>query len=171
MSNSIVDAYYDRIKHNITEYVNNVSNNLLNGNTSITLIRVNANNLYFSHDGNDVLYDKNKIVLIKYPSGATRTSYTVNANTNVIASNAFSNNTYIQNVSLSGATNLSTITNTAFVGCTSLTAVYFPNATPPSFTGYMTFPNNVGLKLYVPTGSEATYQNSLYLRTYTIQGY
>lgn len=59
-----------------------------NGCSSLKTITVSANNQNFSSDGG-VLYNKNKTMLIRYPSANTRTSYTVPSSVTSISSNAF----------------------------------------------------------------------------------
>lgn len=150
----------------IPQHVNTVSNDFLNGNTSITRITVDPNNQYYTNDNNGVLFNKDSTTLVKYPTGRTNTSCEVPATIMTIASNAFSGNTRIQTIYFNE--NISVIANNAFEGCSVLRDLYFEGENVPYFTGFNTFLPNA--TLYVPSAQAQTqYSNNVYLRQYSIQ--
>lgn len=88
-----------------------------NGCSSLKTITVSANNQNFSSDGG-VLYNKNKTMLIRYPSANTRTSYTVPSSVTSISSNAFRDCRNLTDLTISNS--VQTIPYDAFTDCYSL---------------------------------------------------
>lgn len=78
---------------NIPKGITGLSTNMLKGCSSLKEINVDEENPNLSSD-DGVLFDKNKTVLIKYPSGKTETKYTIPDGVNQITSYAFERSWY-----------------------------------------------------------------------------
>ena len=92
---------------------------------NLTNITVNSNNSnYSSQDG--VLFDKSKTTLIQYPTGNTRTSYTIPNSVISIGRYAFHCCTSLTSISISDS--VTSIGDHAFWDCKSLTSVTIPNS-------------------------------------------
>ncbi|MBQ8292247.1 MAG: leucine-rich repeat domain-containing protein [Bacilli bacterium] len=89
---------------------------------TITEITVDENNQYFSSD-NGVLYNKQKTILIKYPTAKTDTSYVLEEGVSEIAYRAFYYSTNITLITIPSS--LTKIGNQAFYNNTSLTNVHY----------------------------------------------
>lgn len=77
--------------------VTGFSGRALDGCTSMTEINVDPENKEFmSIDG--VLYTKDKSYIVKYPVGRTDTEYTIDSNTKIINSYAFTGNEHLANI-------------------------------------------------------------------------
>ena len=91
--------------------------------TSLESIDVNDNNKYYSSE-NGILFNKNKSILMRYPSAKTGDSYTMPDSVTELAINAFYENKYLKSVTLSS--NVNEIGTYCFNGCTLLTSVELP---------------------------------------------
>jgi len=92
---------------------------------NLTNITVNSNNSnYSSQDG--VLFDKSKTTLIQYPTGNTRTSYTIPNSVISIGRYAFHCCTRLTSVTIPNS--VTSIGYWAFNGCTNLTSVTIPDS-------------------------------------------
>ena len=85
-------------------------------------IIISDENAYYLSDNNGILYNKDKTVLLVYPEGVTRISYTVPTSVTKIGMEAFENNVHIQRLILPEAT--TEIGAKAFNGCTNLYLLY-----------------------------------------------
>jgi len=124
------------------------------GATSLTSITVDEENLNYS-SVSGVLFDKNAMVLIAYPTRKSGTSYTIPASV-----------TYIQDDGFDGATSLTSITipasvidisSDAFDGATSLTSITVDeeNLNYSSASGVL-FDKNAMILLSYPAGKSGT---------------
>lgn len=93
--------------------------------TSIEIHKSNPN--YSSEDG--VLFDKNKSILIQYPIGNTRTSYTIPSSVTYIRYCGFEGCTYLTSVTVPES--VKAIEGKAFFGCANLTSTIFDNYFKP----------------------------------------
>ena len=80
----------------------------------------------FSTDGTGVLFNKDKTVLIKYPTGLDTEKYSVPASVAEIADSAFAYTASLKSVKLSDK--LTDIGHSAFFGCKNLTDVSIPES-------------------------------------------
>ncbi len=90
---------------------------------SLTSITVNSNNEYYSSDEYGVLFNKDKTILIQYPVGNSRTSYTIPNSVTIIGNYAFSGCYSLTNVTIQDSVTI--IGDSAFDGCDILTDVYY----------------------------------------------
>ncbi|MBQ3736465.1 MAG: leucine-rich repeat protein [Candidatus Methanomethylophilaceae archaeon] len=98
---------------------------VFSGCTSLTSIVVsNGNPNYSSIEG--VLFDKDKITLIKYPIGKTWTSYTVPSGVRFIDVSAFSECITLSSITISDS--VISIRSFAFGGCSSLSSITLGNS-------------------------------------------
>ena len=89
---------------------------------SLTSINVASGNLnYSSKDG--VLFNKNKLILIQCPEGNQRTKYTIPNSVTTIGNSAFSRCSSLTSVTIPDS--VTTIGNYAFEDCSSLKDVYY----------------------------------------------
>ena len=93
---------------------------------SITKYSVGVNNEKYLSDEYGVLFDKDKIGLIKYPAGNTRTSYTIPNNVRFILKTAFQGSKNLKSVTIGSKVKL--IGSSAFAGCSGLTSVKIPDS-------------------------------------------
>ena len=92
---------------------------------SLTSINVASGNLnYSSKEG--VLFNKNKSILIQCPVGNQRTKYTIPNSVTTIGNSAFSRCSSLTSVTIPNS--VTTIGNYAFEYCSSLTSVTIPNS-------------------------------------------
>lgn len=91
----------------------------------ITEFTVSSANKYFS-SCNGVLYNKDKTVIIKYPSAVTDTSYTIPSTVKTIEDGAFSWAIYLQNISIPDS--VTSIGEEAFFYCKDLTSITIPDS-------------------------------------------
>lgn len=123
-------------------------------------IGVSGDNMnYCSVDG--VLFDKTQKILIQYPIGNSRTSYSVNDSIHTIGLASFS---YCQNLtSIILGNGLEQIRSASFMGCTHLSEIYSKADNPPDLEVF----NNTGafdgvrislVQLHVPPGKKSEYQ-------------
>ena len=94
--------------------------------TSLTSVTVNINNQYYSNDEYGVLFNKDKTTLIKYPTGNSRTSYSIPNGVTTIGDSAFSGCEILTSITIPNS--VTTIGDSAFWGCTSLTSVTIPDS-------------------------------------------
>ena len=92
--------------------------------SNLTTIDVATNNVDYSSE-NGVLFDKNKTALICYPSGKTENNYSIPDSVTSIGNSAFSGCTSLTSVTIPNS--VTEIHSCAFEGCTSLKTVTIPN--------------------------------------------
>ncbi len=105
---------------NIPDSVTSIDSGAFGG-SKLMYITVEANNQYYSSDENGVLFNKNKTELIQYPEGKTETSYIIPDGVTTICGFGGSNNL----TSITIPKSVTTIGNSAFRSCYSLTDVYY----------------------------------------------
>ncbi len=88
-------------------------------------IVVDERNRYYSNDEHGVLFDKDKTILIQYPVGSTRTSYTIPNGVISINKSAFYDCNDLINIVLSDS--IINIGESAFYDCDSLTSMVLPD--------------------------------------------
>lgn len=93
---------------------------------SLEAITVDSENPNYSSDEYGVLFDKNKTVLIRYPSGNERTSYIVPESVFEIYHYSFASSENLKNIVFSDG--LKKIGAEAFSFCTGLTELNLPNS-------------------------------------------
>ncbi len=86
-------------------------------------INVDSDNQYYSSDSYDVLYNKDKTILIQYPCGNARTSFIIPDSVTTIGDYGFYYCDSLINVTIPDS--VTTIGVSAFRGCNSLTDVYY----------------------------------------------
>ena len=93
--------------------------------SSLTSINVDANNAnYCSIDG--VLFSKDKITLIQYPIGNTRSEYIIPNSVTSIGEGAFYRCSSLTSITIPNS--VTSIGEEAFNGCSSLTSITIPNS-------------------------------------------
>ena len=108
----------------IPDSVISIAVSAFSGCTSLTEITVSPDNKnYSSVDG--VLFNKDMSILVDYPAGNNRSTYTVPDGVTQIVDSAFSGCTSLSKVKLSN--NLRIIQESTFSGCTSLTEITIPD--------------------------------------------
>lgn len=86
---------------NIPENVELIGKNAFDSTYYLEKITVSENNNFYSNDDHGVLFDKNKEILIKYPSNSPYTEYTSPESVKTIAEFAFETTFNLKNVYLS----------------------------------------------------------------------
>ena len=148
--------------------------------TGITYFSVNSGNPNYTTAG-DVLFNKDKTVLMYYPIAHSRTTYTVPESVRIIGDNAFYNAENLTQIVLpsqldsighSGlfqCTGLTEITlpaslrvlgNYALCYCTALTQIVTLATTPPKVDTYTFKDVPKTIPVYVPQGTLATYKSA-----------
>ncbi len=107
----------------ISASVNEIRDGAFSQCESLLNIIVDLQNAHYSSDGYGVLFNKNKTLLIQYPTGSIRNSYTVPATVIEICDWAFSYCKYIFTIII--GTNVLTIGNNVFKLCINLRNVYY----------------------------------------------
>ena len=108
----------------IPDSVISIAVSAFSGCTSLTEITVSPDNKnYSSVDG--VLFNKDMSILVDYPAGNNRSTYTVPDGVTQIVDSAFSGCTSLSKVKLSN--NLRIIQESTFSGCTSLAEITIPD--------------------------------------------
>lgn len=92
---------------------------------SLTEIRVSEDNAWFSSDDVGVLYNKDKTVLIKCPSGTAETSFIIPNTVEKLEQDAFSECRQLSSVTLNN--NLKVIEGSSFFRCSNLISMTIPN--------------------------------------------
>lgn len=114
-------------KITISESVYNISPNNFNSCYKLQIIDVDKNNLkYSSQDG--VLFDKDKLTLIKYPEDKNDKIYSIPIGVERIKENAFVSADYLLRVNVPGT--VKNIESFAFWACSNLTGLYFYGDAP-----------------------------------------
>ncbi len=93
---------------------------------ALTTITVDAENEAFTADGNNVLYSKDKTVLVQYPAGSSLTSFTVPESVTSIGVYAFGYAERLQSIELPDG--LTELGESAFYSCTALETVNLPES-------------------------------------------
>ncbi len=122
---SIANVYFRKELTGITipATVGYIGKNCFSDCNNLKYIKVNSSNAKYTSDSANVLYDKNKTTLIKYPAASTATSYTVPDTVVTIKDNAFNNAVNLKTVTL--GSKVEGVGNYAFYGCKALTAISF----------------------------------------------
>jgi hypothetical protein len=107
--------------------VTNIGENAFGFTTSLQSITVDPNNNAYSSDSYGVLFNNTKTILIKYPVGNTRTSYTVPNTVISIGASAFNTANKLTSVSFAAGSQLTSIGVSAFQTATSLLSITLPN--------------------------------------------
>ena len=94
--------------------------------SSLETIKVDSSNPAYSSDECGVLFNKNKTLLIQYPEGNTKTSYTIPGSVLTIDSAAFYGCDSLENIIIPDS--VTSIFDSAFVGCNSLTSITIPDS-------------------------------------------
>ena len=92
-------------------------------NTFSTGITVNADNAYYSSDIDGVLFNKTKSLLIQYPAGNSRITYTIPGSVTIIGSTAFANAYLLQTVHVPAS--VVTISDYSFQNMSALSTIDF----------------------------------------------
>ena len=131
---------------------------------SLTTIEVDsANTTYSSEDG--VLFNKDKTILIRYPKGNTRTSYTIPSSVTSIGDSAFRGCSSLTSVDFEENSQLTSIDDEAFSYCSRLTTITI-NATTPPTLGLSVFSSDM-ISIYVPAGSVNAYKAASGWKSYS----
>ncbi len=93
---------------------------------SLTALTVDQNNTAYSSDIDGVLYNKDQTILIQYPIGNPRTSFSIPDNVTEIGNEAFEYCTSIESVTIPDG--VTKIGRAAFHNCTSLSNVTIPSS-------------------------------------------
>lgn len=88
-------------------------------------ITVDADNKYYSSDSYGVLFDKDKTTIIQYPTGNTRTSYTIPESVTTIGDNSFYDCDTLTSVTIGNS--VTTIGDEVFYDCDSLKSITIPD--------------------------------------------
>ncbi len=93
---------------------------------ALSNIIVDESNQYYSSDGNGVLFDKDKTLLIQYPEGNSRTEYIIPDGVTSIGDGAFRDCEKIISVTIPDS--VTSVGDRAFYWCVSLTSVILPKS-------------------------------------------
>ena len=110
----------------IPNSVTSIGNGVFEDCTGLTSITVKEGNPNYSSDEYGVLFNKDKTLLIQYPIGNTRTSYTIPDSVTSIGDWAFAQCTGLTSVTIGNS--VTSIGEAAFWLCTSLTSVTIGNS-------------------------------------------
>ena len=148
--------------------------------TSITYFAVSSDNPNYTVSEN-VLFNKDKTVLMYYPAAHSRTSYTVPQSVTEIGDLAFSNATnltelilpdQLETIGIEGLENCSALMEITFpaslqslgdlamFGCTALTQIVTLATTPPTATKFTFHEVPKTIPVYVPDGTLAAYKKA-----------
>lgn len=91
-------------------------------------IQVDSNNQYYSSDSDGVLFNKDKTILIKYPVGNSRSSYSIPNGVTNIGPGAFYDSSYYKGLeSITIPKSVTVISIGAFENCTGITSIAIPD--------------------------------------------
>ena len=108
----------------IPESVTYIDYDAFSGCSSLVSITVDENNAKYSSDERGVLFNKDKTTLFQYPAGNTATSYEIPSSVTSISNSAFSGCSSLTSVTIPKG--VTSIGYEAFYGCSSLTSVTIP---------------------------------------------
>jgi hypothetical protein len=121
----------------IPSSVTSIASSVFFGCFALTSFDVSLSNANYSNDTDGALFDKNKLVLIQYPVGNTRTTYTIPSSVTTIGFAAFYGSNKLTSVTIPNSVTI--IGQQAFQSCTTLTSVIIPNSVtslgPSAFSG------------------------------------
>ncbi|MBR3835979.1 MAG: leucine-rich repeat domain-containing protein, partial [Clostridia bacterium] len=126
---------YNLTSVTIPDSVIHIADDAFLGCDSLIGITVGENNPAYSSDEYGVLFNKDKTILIRYPHGNERTSYTTPDSVTSIYNCAFSACTNLTNVTIPNS--VTSIGDYAFSNCTSLTSITIPDSV--TSIGYCAF--------------------------------
>lgn len=109
---------------NISKNVDEIGNYVFGNCDSLENILVDELNENYTSDENGVLYNKNKTILIQYPTGKKTTTYALADSVETIKENAFAENTVLETIILNN--NLKEIRYDSFLNCESIKEIYIP---------------------------------------------
>lgn len=104
-----------------------INYNVFDNCNSVESYSIGSNSINYCTDEYGVLYNKNKSGLIRYPTGNSRTEYTIDSNVAYINENAFENSVNLKNVNLPN--DIMSIGQDAFKNCTGLEKIVIPDGT------------------------------------------
>ena len=143
-----------RTSYTIPSSVTSIGESAFSRCRGLSSIEVNsANTAYSSEDG--VLFNKDKTILIQYPTGNTRTSYTIPSSVTSIVNYAFSSCSSLTSITIPDS--VTSIGESAFWDCSRLATIRINATTPPTLGSSAIIPSNV-TNIYVPAGSVDAYK-------------
>lgn len=104
--------------------ITSIGNYAFNGATNLTAFGIQSDNPSFASE-NDILFNKNKTILLRYPSGKIGNTYTIPTGVVTIANGAFTNARNLTTINLS---NTVTISDYAFQNCSVLASISLPTS-------------------------------------------
>ncbi len=110
----------------IPKSVTDMPASALYGCDSLESITVDSENPNYYSDEFGVLFNKNKTVLLRYPSGNTRTSYSIPESVVTVYGSSFASSKNLKDIAFPDG--LKTIRGDAFMGCDSLTELNLPGS-------------------------------------------
>ena len=126
----------------IPNSVANIGDSAFSNSTSLTEINVDGGNVNFINDAFGALFNISQTILIQYPVGNTRTTYTIPSLVITIARNAFISCASLTSIIIPSS--VTTINSYAFQSCTALSSISIPNSVT-SFPGEAQFRFCTGL--------------------------
>ncbi len=137
---------------------------------AIQSIKVHEENKYFL-SADDILFNKNKTALLKYPADRKKTEYSIPETVTTIAWIAFSNSNHLKEITIPNSVNK--MEDNAFLNCKSLTTIncHIENISKVSYESYDPFTgiDKANCKLIVPSGKKADYQKIVYWKDFDIE--
>lgn len=156
---SASDVPWDYFRNDITKVVfgrgvSSFAGNAFNSCNNIKSYDVDSMNRTFE-SVNGILFNEDKSILVRYPSGKTATSYTVPSSVTTIWDGAFRSNDYLQNISIPNS--VIEIRDSVFGYCYGLTniEVASSNSVYKSSSGIL-FSKDMGKLICYPAGKTAT---------------